>query len=80
MYGPKSKFIVKAVQVWKQEDFSKGGRRFLKLNKMEGDEEIILKHKVKVKEKNRITNKKPTLGIMSQDRIPILCIETKQGY
>ena len=46
---------------------------------MEGEEEIILKHKVKAKDKNRLINKNPTLDIMSQDRIPILWIETKQA-
>ena len=38
IHGPKSKFIMKAVQVRKQEEFWKGGRRFLKLKKMVGDE------------------------------------------
>ena len=79
MHGPKSKFIMKVVQVSKQEEFSEGGRRFLKLKKMGGDEETILKHKVKAKEKNHLTNKKSILDIMSQDRIPILWIETKQA-
>ena len=46
---------------------------------MGGNEETILKHKVKSKEKNHINNKKPTLDIMSQYRIPILWIETKQA-
>ena len=45
---------------------------------MGGDEETILEHKVKSREKNRLTNKKPTLGIMSQCRIPIFWIETKK--
>ena len=66
MHGPKSKFIMKVFQVYKQEEFSKGGRRFLKLKKVGGDEETILKHKVKAKEKNHLTNKKPTLDILSQ--------------
>ena len=75
MNGPKSKFIVKAVQVLgKQERFLKGGRRFLKIKKMGGDEETILKHKVKAREKNHLTNKKPTFDTMSQWRIPILWI------
>ena len=69
---------MKAVQVSKQEKFSKGGRMFLKLKKMGGDEGTILKHKVKDKEKNRITNKKSILDIMSQDKIPIPWIKTKQ--
>ena len=43
------------------------------------EEEAILKHKVKAKDKNRLTNKKPILNIMSQDRIPIIWIETKQA-
>ena len=34
-----------------QEEFSKGGRRFLKLKKMGGEEETILKHKVKARDK-----------------------------
>ena len=63
MHGPKSKFIMKVVQVSKQEEFSKEGRIFLKLKKMGGDEWTILKHKVKAREKNRLTNKNPTLDI-----------------
>ena len=47
MYGCKSKFIMKVDQVLKQEEFSKGGRRFLKLKKIGGDEGTILKHKGK---------------------------------
>ena len=46
---------------------------------MGGDEGTILKHEIKAREKNHITNKKPILDIMSQDRIPILWIETKQA-
>ena len=46
---------------------------------MGGEEEAILKHKVKSRDKNHITNKKPKLDIMSQDRIPIIWIETKQA-
>ena len=46
---------------------------------MGGEEETILKHNVKAKDKNHLTNKKPKLYIMSQDRIPILWIETKQA-
>ena len=80
IHGPKSKFIMKVVQVLKQEDFSKGGRRFLKLKKMGGDEGTILKHKVKDREENHLTNKKSKIDIMSQDRIPILWIETKKGF
>ena len=79
MHGPKSKFIMKMVQVKKQEEFSKGGRRFLKLKKMGGEEETILKHKLKARYKNHLTNKKPILDIMSQDRIPILWIKMKQA-
>ena len=45
---------------------------------MGGDEGTILKQ-VKAREKNRLTNKEPTLDIMSQCRIPILWIETKQA-
>ena len=77
MHGPKSKFIMKMVQVSKQEEFLKGGRRFLKLN-MGEDEETILKHKVKARDKNHLTNKKPILDIMSQYRIPILWIKFKK--
>ena len=79
MHGPKSKFIMKVVQVLKQEEYSKEERRFLKLKKMGGEEETILMHKIKVREKNNLSNKKPTLGIMSQDRILIPCIETNQA-
>ena len=46
---------------------------------MGGEERIILKHKVKAKEKNHLTNKKSILDIMSQDRIPTLWIKTKQA-
>ena len=68
------------VQVSKQEEFSKGGRRFLKLKKMGGEEEeAILKHKIKVRDKNHLTNKKPKLGIISQGRIPIPRIGTNQA-
>ena len=78
MHGPKTKFIMKMVQVSKQKEFSKGGRSFLKLKKMGGEEGTILKHEVKSREKNHLTNKNPILDIMGQDRIPILWIETKQ--
>ena len=46
---------------------------------MGGEEEIILKHKVKARDKNHLTNKKPILDIISQYRIPILWSETKQA-
>ena len=46
---------------------------------MGGEEETILKHKVKARDKNHLTNKKPILDITSQNRIPILWIETKQA-
>ena len=55
MHGPKSKFIMKVFQVQKQEEFSKGGRIFLKLKKIGGVEEAILKHKVKAKDKDHLT-------------------------
>ena len=45
---------------------------------MGGEEETILKHKVKARDKNHLTNNKPILNIMSQDRVLILWIETKQ--
>ena len=51
----------------------------MKLKKIRGDEETILKHKIKAREKNCVTNKNPTLDIKSQCRIPILWIETKQA-
>ena len=51
----------------------------MKLNKIGGEEETILKHKVKDRDKNHLTHKKPILDTMSQDRIPILWIETKQA-
>ena len=50
----------------------------MKLKKIGGVEEAILKHKVKAKEKNHITNKKPILDIMCQDRIPSFRYETKK--
>ena len=37
------------------------------------------KHKVKARENNRLTNQKRTLDTMSERRIPILWIETKQA-
>ena len=46
---------------------------------MGGDKETILKHKVKSRDKNHLTNKKPILDIMSQDRMLILWIEAKQA-
>ena len=46
---------------------------------MRGDEGTILKHKVKAKEENCLTNMKPILDIMGQDRILILWSETKQA-
>ena len=76
MQGHKSKFVMKMVQVSKLEEFSKGGGRFLKLKKMGGEEGAILKYKVKARDKNHLTNKKPILDIISQDRTPILWIET----
>ena len=51
----------------------------MKLKMMGGDEGTILKHKVKARDKNHLINKKPILDIMSQYRIPILRIETKQA-
>ena len=45
---------------------------------MGGEEGTILKHKVKAMDKNHLTNKKPILDVMSQDRIPIPWIETNQ--
>ena len=51
----------------------------MKLKKMGGEEGTILKLKVKARHKNHLTNKKPILDIMSQDRIPIIWIETKQA-
>ena len=50
----------------------------MKLKRMGGEEETILKYKVKARDKNHLTNKKPILDIMSQYRIPILRIETNQ--
>ena len=44
----------------------------MKLKKMRGEEEAMLKHKVKAREEKHLTNKKPTPDIMSQDRILIL--------
>ena len=46
---------------------------------MGGVEEAILKHKVKAKDKDYLTNKNPKIDIMSQDRIHILWIETKRS-
>ena len=46
---------------------------------MAGEEEAILKHEIKARDKNHLTNKKTKLNIKSQNRIPILWIETKQA-
>ena len=46
---------------------------------MGGGEETILKHKLKARDKNHITNKKPILDIMSKNEVPILWIKTKQA-
>ena len=46
---------------------------------MGGEEETILKHKVKAREKNHLTNKKPIFDIMSQYIIPIRWVETNQA-
>ena len=51
----------------------------MKLKKVGGEEENILKHKVKARDKNHLTNKKPILDIMSQDKMPIIWIKTKQA-
>ena len=48
---------------------------------MGGEEEAILKHKVKAKDKDHLTNKKPKLEIMSRDRIPFFGLKpSKQRY
>ena len=52
----------------------------MNLKKIGGEEETIIKHRVKARDKNHLTNKKPILEIMSQDRISNLWIETKQAY
>ena len=57
----------------------KEGERFFKLKKMGGEEGTILKHKVKARDRNHLTNKNPILDTMSQDRILILWIESKQA-
>ena len=62
-----------------KKSFQKEGEDFLKLKKIGGEEGTILKHKVKAKDRDHLTNKKPKLDIMSQDRIPILWSETKQA-
>ena len=59
--GPKSKFIVKAIQFRGQKEFGKGWRRFLKLKKIGGDEGIILRHKVKANEKNDLPTRSQPL-------------------
>ena len=46
---------------------------------MRGEEEAILKHKIKVRDKNHLTSKKPKLDIISQDRILIPWIGTNQA-
>ena len=46
---------------------------------MEGEEGTILEHKVKAREKNHLTNKKPTLDIMRQCKFPSFGFETKQA-
>ena len=54
MHEHKSKFYYKSGSSLKQEEFSKGGRRFLKLKKIGGEEEAILKHKVKATDKDHL--------------------------
>ena len=49
MHGHKSKFIMKVIQVLKQEEFSKRRENILKLKKMGGDEGTVLNHKIKAK-------------------------------
>ena len=46
---------------------------------MGGEEGTILKNKVKDRDKNHLTNKKPKLDIMIQDRISIPWVETNQA-
>ena len=46
---------------------------------MGGEEETILEHKVKAKDKDHVTNKESKLDIMSQNKMTILWIETKQA-
>ena len=46
---------------------------------MGGEEGTIIKHKVKDRDKNHLTNKKPILDITSQDKILILWIKTKKA-
>ena len=46
---------------------------------MGGEEDTILKHQVKARDKNHLTNKKPKHDIMGQDRIPIPWIEANQA-
>ena len=46
---------------------------------MGGEEDTILKHKIKARDKNHLTYKKSILDIMSQDKIPSLWIKTKQA-
>ena len=45
---------------------------------MGGNEETILKYEIQAREKNHLTNKKPTFDTMSQCRIPSFGFETKQ--
>ena len=48
---------------------------------MGGEEEAILKHKVKAKDKNHLTNKKEILDIMRQIDFPLFGLEpSKQIY
>ena len=48
---------------------------------MGGEEETILKHKVKARDKNHLSNKQPILDIMSQDRFPFFGLKpSKQRY
>ena len=62
---------MKAVKFyWKKEGFEKD-EKVLKMKNGVGDEEAILKHKVKARDKNHLTNNKPILDIMSQDKILI---------
>ena len=48
---------------------------------MGGEKEAILKHKVKARDKNHLTNKKPKLDIMSQGTFPFFRLKpSKQRY
>ena len=72
---------MKMVQVSKQEEyfFLKRRENIFEIKEDGRRRRGYLKHKVKARDKNHLTNKKPKLDIMIQDIILIPWIETNQA-